>query len=90
MGVQQSKPVDPREKLKKDLAERGVLLPPLFVLANEGDYDQNRDLADPLEPSPSLLSRLKQESLSYSILSRYMKPGLRITSYTAANGSASA
>jgi hypothetical protein len=78
MGNTPSTPPTPEEQRKRDLEERGVLIPPLFA-AGYG--------FEPTETSPSLLTRLQQESLSHSILSRYLTPGVWITSQTNGNGS---
>ena len=110
MGSTQSKSSDAKErngeeKHKRELAERGVLLPPLFVIGScsthtpptyvysESEYEYAYKYPYPYQ-SPSLLARLRQESLSHSILTHYLNPGICITSHTNssanANGSVSA
>lgn len=102
MGSTQSKSTDAgsEETRRRELADRGVLVPPLFVVGtgstgNSGSgttgSTSNGENQDE-QPSPSLLTRLQHESLSHSILTRYLNPGLCITSFTnaSAKGSVSA
>lgn len=93
MGSTQSQSTDARseETRTRELADRGVLLPPLFVLGpSTGTSASTSYCENPNEqPSASLLTRLQHESLSHSILTRYLNPGICITSFTNANAKGS-
>lgn len=71
-------PSTPEEKLKRDLEERGVLIPPIFGVGS----DPNWELFN-----PSLHTRLWQDSLSYRLLNQHLNPGIWIAAQTSSTGS---
>mmetsp|Transcript_3025 Transcript_3025/g.4936 ORF Transcript_3025/g.4936 Transcript_3025/m.4936 type:complete len:478 (+) Transcript_3025:63-1496(+) len=76
-----NKPSTPEEKHKRDLKERGVLIPPVFGVGNSTDHSSWEAF------DPSLFTRLKQDSLTYRLLHQHLHRGVWISSQTNPGGS---
>jgi hypothetical protein len=77
-------PLTPEQKHKRELEERGVLIPPVFGVGTERSRWEQGNF------HPSLMTRLEQDSLTYRLLHQHLKPGVWIASQTNATGSVKA